>query len=125
MVDVINSILQYSWRNEEYIIFVRYLLGTAYLPSPIDRIAFHFFDTLVPKPEKMLFIDIKPEVAYRRIIKRTKSTREMFEEPEALRKTRDKGLSLAWLAKWHIVDGSKSPAEVEYLIRNLLELDSS
>ena len=124
-LDVMNSILQYSWRNEDYIIFVRYLLGTAYLPSPIDKIAYHFFDTLVPKPEKILFIDIKPEVAYKRIINRTQISREMFEEPKALRETREKGLALALLAKWQIVDGSRPPSEVATNIRILLKLNAT
>jgi len=43
MVDVIRSILLYSWQRYDYVVFVRYLMGTAYLPSPLYRIAYHFF----------------------------------------------------------------------------------
>ena len=122
MLDVLHSVLQYIWRDYDYIIFVRYLLGTAYLPSPMDRVAYHFFATIVPKPEKLFFIDIKPEVANERIMKRTDETFEMFEKPESLQKIREKGLELAIIGKWLIIDGGKPAKDVESVIRNLLEL---
>ena len=122
MLDVLYSVLQYSWRDYNYIIFVRYLLGTAYLPSPMDKLAYHFFVTIVPKPEKLFFIDIKPEVAYERITKRTNKRFEMFEKQESLQKIREKGLELAIIGKWLIIDGEKPPKHIESLIRHLLEL---
>jgi dTMP kinase len=122
MLDVLYSVLQYSWRDYNYIIFVRYLLGTAYLPSPMDKLAYHFFATIVPKPEKLFFIDIKPEVAYERITKRTNKRFEMFEKQESLQKIREKGLELAIIGKWLIIDGEKPPKHIESLIRHLLEL---
>ena len=122
MLDVLYSVLQYSWRDYDYIIFVRYLLGTAYLPSPMDKLAYHFFVTIVPKPEKLFFIDIKPEVAYERITKRTNKRFEMFEKQESLQKIREKGLELAIIGKWLIIDGEKPPKHIESLIRHLLEL---
>jgi len=121
MLDVLYSVLQYSWRDYDYIIFVRYLLGTAYLPSPIDKVAYHFFAIIVPKPEKLFFIDIKPEIAYERSSKRADKALELFEKPEALKKIRRKGLQLASLGKWLIVDGGKPVKDVESIIRNLLE----
>ena len=113
MLDVIHSVLQYSWRAKDYTIFVRYLLGTAYLPAPVDILAYYFFATLVPKPEKTLYIDIEPDVAARRIQNRTQNTPEMFEKPEALRKMRQKGLALASIGKWRIIFGNRALAEVE------------
>jgi len=98
-------------------------MGTAYLPSPIDKITYCFFAALVPKPEKMLFIDLKPEEAHKRIMKRTRTPFEMFEKPEALTKVREKGLALTLLGRWLIIDGSRSMAEVELTIRNLLEAE--
>lgn len=121
MLDVINSILRYSWRNEDYVVFVRYLLGTMYLPSPLDKIAYHFFYTLVPKPKITFFIDVQPSVAYRRIINR-KDRYEMFDEPKKLIKIRKKGFGLALLARWYIIDGSKPEVEVESKIHHLLML---
>jgi dTMP kinase len=122
MLDVLYSVLQYSWRKYNYIIFVRYLLGTAYLPSPMDRVAYHFFATIVPKPEKLFFIDIKPELAYERITKRTNKRFEMFEKQESLQKIREKGLELAIIGKWFIIDGGKPTKYIESIIRHLLEL---
>ena len=122
MLDVLYSILQYSWRDYDYIIFVRYLLGTAYLPSPMAKVAYHFFVIIVPKPEKLFFIDIKPEVAYERIIKRTDEAFEIFEKPESLQKIRERGLELAIIGKWFIIDGGKPAKDVELIIRNFLEL---
>jgi thymidylate kinase len=66
---------------------------------------------------------IKPEVAYERIIKRANNAFEMFEKPEALQKIRRKGLELASLGKWLIIDGQKPANEVELMIRNLLEIE--
>jgi dTMP kinase len=122
MLDVFHSVLQYSWREYNYIIFVRYLLGTAYLPTPIDKVAYYFFATILPKPEKLFFIDVNPEVAYERIMKRNDEGFEMFEKPESLQKIRKKGLKLALIGKWLIIDGEKSVKNVELIIRNSLEL---
>jgi dTMP kinase len=122
MLDVLYSVLQYSWRDYDYIIFVRYLFGTAYLPSPMDKVAYHFFATIVPKPEKIFFIDIKPKVAYERITKRTDKGFEMFEKQESLQKIRERGLELAIIGKWLIIDGGKPPKHIESIIRHLLEL---
>ena len=121
MLDVIHSILNYSWRDYDYTIFVRYLLGTAYLPSPLDKITYYFFATLVPKPETMVLIDVKPQAAYKRIRKRTNINPEMFEKPEDLEKIRRKGIALASIGNWQIIDGSKPPTEVEFAIRRLLK----
>jgi thymidylate kinase len=60
-LDVIHSILKYSWQERDYTIFVRYLLGTAYLPAPADICTYYFFSALVPKPEKTFYIDIEPD----------------------------------------------------------------
>ena len=121
MLDVLYSVLQYSWRDYDYIIFVRYLLGTAYLPSPMDKVAYHFFATILPKPEKLFFIEIKPEVASERIAKRLDKGFEMFEKLESLQRIREKGLELAIIGKWFIIDGGKPPKYVESIIRHLLE----
>ncbi|MGF3522602.1 MAG: thymidylate kinase [Candidatus Bathyarchaeia archaeon] len=125
MLDVLYSVLQYSrWRSCDYVIFVRYLLGTAYLPSPIYKVAYHFFAAIVPKPEKLFFIDVKPQIAYERIMKRAeKAAVEMFEKPEALQKIRRRGLELAAIGRWLIVDGGKPADDVELTIRKALGLN--
>ena len=110
MVDVIRSILLYSWRKEDYIVFVRYLMGTAYLPSPLHKIAYHFFALVVPKSELMFFLDVSPEKAASRIAQ-ARDKKEMFEDLDALRKVRVKALALAQSDKWIIIDSNK-PATV-------------
>jgi len=121
MFDVLRSVAQYSWRKCDYVIFVRYLLGTAYLPSFLYKVAYHFFSAVVPKPDILFFIDVKPEVAYGRVMKRAAQGFEMFEKPEELQKIRRRGLELALIGKWLIVDGGKPAEDVELAIRNSLE----
>jgi dTMP kinase len=111
MLDVIRSILLYSWRQVDFIIFVRYLMGTAYLPSPLDTVAYNFFSSVVPKSNNMFFLDVSPKEAAARIVKNRKQT-EMFETLEALKKVRAKALSLTRFDKWIIVDSNKPVAEV-------------
>ncbi len=123
MLDVLHSILRYSWRDFDFVVFVRYLMGTAYLPSPIDKLAYHFFATIVPKPDRLFFLDIKPELSYERITKRTNRSLEMFEKPEALQRIRRRGLGLASLGKWLVIDGGRPANEVELIVRNSLKLE--
>jgi dTMP kinase len=111
MVDVIRSILLFSWRREDFVIFVRYLMGTAYLPSPLDTVAYNFFSSTVPKSRNMFFLDVSPAEAAARIAENRTET-EMFESLEALRKVRAKALSLTRFDQWTIIDSNKPVNEV-------------
>jgi dTMP kinase len=119
MIDVIRSILLYSWRKLDYVIFVRYLMGTAYLPSPLHKIAYHFFALVVPKSEMMFFLDVTPEEAAFRI-SQNRNEKEMFEDLNALRKVRSKALSLASTGRWTIVDANKPMTEVAATIQRMI-----
>jgi dTMP kinase len=119
MVDVIRSILLYSWQRYDYVVFVRYLMGTAYLPSPLHRIAYHFFALIVPTSGFMFFLDVNPEEAYRRI-QQERSRREMFESLEEMKQIRRKALSLALMDTWKIINANKSVKEIEKEIRKSL-----
>jgi len=119
MLDVIRSISLYSWRRYDYMIFVRYLMGTAYLPSPLHRIGYHFFASIVPTSNLMFFLDVSPEEAYRRI-QQTRDRREMFESLEELERIRRKALDLASMDKWTITNANKPISEVEKEIRKSL-----
>jgi thymidylate kinase len=121
MVDVIRSIFLYTWQKYDYVIFVRYLMGTAYLPSPLHRIAYHFFALFVPKSDSMFFLDTTPQEAYRRI-RLARKDQEMFESINELRKVRAKGLSLALIGKWQIIDAGRSIEEVGVEIQRLLKV---
>jgi len=119
MVDVVRSILLYSWQRYDYVVFVRYLMGTAYLPSPLHRIAYHFFASIVPTSDFMFFLDVNPEEAYRRI-RQARDRREMFESLEELKQIRRKALSLALIDEWIIINANKSVNEIEKEIRKSL-----
>jgi dTMP kinase len=121
MFDVLRSILLFSWRKYDYVIFVRYLMGTAYLPYPLHKIAYYFFALTIPKSDFMFFLDIKPEDAYRRI-RQARNKREMFENIGELEKTRSKALSLVLTGKWKIINANRSITDVEKEIIKSLPL---
>jgi dTMP kinase len=114
MLDVIRSVLLYSWQKYDFIIFVRYLMGTAYLPYPLDRILYCFFASTVPTSDYMFFLDVPPEEASKRIREnRNPNALEMFESLENLRRIRTKALSLVSTGKWKIINGGHAAEEVE------------
>jgi len=119
MLDVIRSILLYSWRRYDYVVFVRYLMGTAYLPSPLHGIGYYFFASIVPTSNFMFFLDVRPEEAYRRI-RQTRKRLEMFESLEELKEVRRKALSLALVGNWIITDANKPIEDIEKEIRKSL-----
>ncbi len=94
-------------------------MGTAYLPSPLHRIGYHFFASIVPTSNLMFFLDVTPQEAYRRI-QQDRSKLEMFENLEELKRIRRKALSLALVDKWAVIKGNKPLKEVEKEIRKLL-----
>ena len=120
MVDVIRSILLYSWRKVDYVIFVRYLMGTAYLPSPLHIIGYNFFASWVPKSRNMYFLDVTPHEAAARISANRKE-KEMFESLEALKKVRAKALSLTRYSNWIILDSDRPEIEVAQTLRASLK----
>ncbi len=119
MIDVIRSILLYSWQREDYVIFVRYLMGTAYLPSPFHKIAYYFFLAFVPKSNAMFFLDVTPEEAVARINK-NRNEKEMFEDLSTLRKVRIRALSLIAAGRWTVVDADKPIIEVSETLKTLI-----
>jgi dTMP kinase len=121
MIDVIHSILFYSWRKYDYIVFVRYLMGTAYLPTPLDKIAYYFFTFIVPTSDFMFFLDVAPEVANSRI-RQARSKLEMFESLEELKRTRRKALSLALTGRWKILNANKPTEDIEKEIKKALHI---
>jgi len=69
----------------------------------------------------MFFLDTKPQEAYDRI-RRTRKNQEMFESVDELTKVRAKGLTLALIDDWAIIDADRSIEEVGAEIRKLLGL---
>jgi dTMP kinase len=119
IVDVLRSIFLTPWLKCDYIIYVRYLMGTAYLPPPLGVIAYHFFSIILPKPTKSIFLDIEPEEAYRRISLR-KSSKEMFESLAQLKKIRVRATSLAQKNNWSFISGEGALIDVENRILSSL-----
>jgi dTMP kinase len=120
MVDVIRSVLLYSWRDYDYVIFVRYLMGTAYLPAPLDRIAYHFFSAVLPTSDLMFFLDVTPGEAVRRLQTRREQL-EMFENVEELQETKKKAICLASLGGWKIVKAERTTKQVQEAIRRSIK----
>ena len=112
LADVIRSITLYAWRRVDYVIFVRYLIGTAYLPSPAHKLAYGFFSKLVPTKGDLIYLDVSPEEAYRRVVDNRIKT-ERFETISELSKTSGKALDLVSDGKWTIVNGNKPIPEIQ------------
>jgi dTMP kinase len=121
LIDVFRSILLYAWRRYDYLIFVRYLIGTAYLPIPLSRIAYRILALFVPTSDQMFFLDVTPSEADRRL-RATRQRFEMFENLEGLIQTRDKAISLASAGKWTIINANESVKQVQEKIRESLRV---
>ena len=119
LADVIRSITLYAWRRVDYVIFVRYLMGTAYLPSPAHKFAYNFFVKIVPTKGNLIYLNVSPDEAFRRVVKNRVKT-ERFENIDELSKTSDKALDLVSYGKWVIVDGNRSIPEVQNDIRRVV-----
>ena len=121
LADVYRSILLYSWRRVDCVVFVRYLLGTAYLPRPLHRVAYLFFSHIVPRARGMVFIDVPPAEAYRRV-SANRVTRERFETLEELEKTGRKAGDIVSMGGWVVVDGTRSPDQIHLAILKAIGL---
>ena len=87
-------------------------MGTAYLPSPLSRIAYKFFEAILPKPSYKIYLHVRPIEAYRRI-RENRREKEMFESLSQLRKVGRRALEMAVLYDWIIVDAGMSEDAVE------------
>jgi dTMP kinase len=122
MMDVLRSIKKYYGKKDyDTVIMVRYLMGTAYLPGRLARMAYDWFCNFVPTSDYMFFLDAPPRISLKRVRKRTE--KEMFETYKELIRVRKVALSLA--QGWHIIDTSKSKVEAFAHINKIIdELDS-
>jgi len=117
MFDVLQSIRKYYHKKEyDTVIMVRYLIGTAYLPTKLAKIAYRFFYNFVPTSDYMLFLDVSPDELVERFKKREK--KEMFENLKEIIKVRKKALIL--VKNWYIIDTSGSIDETTVKLQNIL-----
>lgn len=104
-LDVLVSVGRYNRARDGTFVFVRYLLGTAYLPEWLAPVGYRLFRNLLPFPDLALFIDIEPAVALRRIEARD-HRREMFETIEKLESVRAVAKALT-REEWVVIDNSE------------------
>ena len=106
VADVLRSlsVMKKEAKRYDTVIFVRYILATAYLPDRLAPLSYEFIAKLLPVPKRLLLIDIDPAVANERISKRAEK-KEMFEDPANLKKAREKLLLLA-SKDWKVIDNS-------------------
>jgi dTMP kinase len=104
--DVLVSLRLMRRDRQRYdtIIYVRYLMATAYLPERYIHLGYHFFAKILPVPRRLLLVDIDPKVALRRIEERNEA-KEMFEDIESLCKIRRKVLRLAFNG-WTVIENN-------------------
>ena len=118
MFDVLRSIRKYYRRKDiDTLIMTRYLVGTAYLPTKLAKIAYRFFLGFVPTSDYMFFLDATPEELLARISKREET--EMFENKKELIKVRKKALIL--VKNWIIIDTSGSVNDTFSKIEKVLD----
>jgi len=118
MFDVLRSVRLYFRKGDaDVLIMVRYLVGTAYLPKRLAKIAYSFFLGFVPTSEYMFFLDAEPEIVLERIIDREE--KEIFETIDSLVKVRSKALFL--VKKWYIIGTSGSINDTYLKIEKILD----
>ncbi len=118
MVDVLRSIKKYYGKKEyDTLIMVRYLMGTAYLPQRLAKIAYDLFENFVPTSDYMFFLDASPTKLLKRFEERDEL--EMFETLDELVKVRKKALLLA--ESWNIIDTTGTIEATFSHIENVLE----
>jgi len=121
LLDVVRSVVLYYWRRIDYVVFVRYLMGTAYLPQSLYKLGYLFFLRIVPRSPHMFFINTSPHEAHKRI-EQNRSQKEMFESLERLQKVYRKITRLASRPEWTVIDGDRSSDDIQRDIRAFLGL---
>ena len=119
MLDVLRSVKKYYHRSDiDTLIMVRYLVGTAYLPEKLSKIAYRFFFGFVPTSKFMFFLDCKPELVLKRY--KDRENLEVFENLQSLIKVRKKALDLVY--DWNIINSSGTIESTYDLIERKLNI---
>lgn len=119
ILDVLNSLRRLrGWKDHDKVIFVRYVMATAYLPASLYVTGYEFFCKILPIPEKLLLVDVTPTCALRRIEER-EHEREMFENLESLEKVRRKVLDLS-ARGWKVLNNCGSVDETRAQLAEVL-----
>jgi dTMP kinase len=120
VLDVLISVarLRRDLRDHDVLVFVRYIMATAYLPRRYARTGYDLFYKVLPIPRRLLLIDVSPEVALQRIARR-EDHEEMFENLAALNEGREKLLMLS--DGWAVLDNNGDLPETRRRLNMLLE----
>lgn len=116
-LDVIRSVRLY-YKKADTVIFVRYLIGVAYLPFPLAKLLYEIFYIILPTSRYMFFLDVNPEEALKRL--QLRDDNEMFENIHDLIKVRKKALEL--VQEWYIIDTGDSIQNIQREIDYTLEI---
>lgn len=116
-LDVIRSVRMY-YGKADTVIFVRYLLGVAYLPFPLAKLFYKLFETILPTSKYMFFLDVKPEEALKRL--KSRDDEEMFENLDDLIKVRKKALRLT--KDWLIINATDNIENVNVNLNTILDI---
>ena len=122
ILDVLDSLrkLKRDSETNQTVVYVRYLMATAYLPARLAPLGYDFFAKLLPIPKRLLLVDVEPAVAHQRITER-QHNREMFEDVGSLDRVRNKVLMLAERGGWKVIDNSRSEDESKRQLLKVLE----
>lgn len=119
MFDVLRSVKKfYRKKDVDTLIMVRYLVGTAYLPSKLTSFGYKFFFNFVPTSSYMFFLDAPSEELLKRV--QDRSEHEMFETMKEFKKVRK--IALRLVKDWFIIDTSGSIDETFSFIEEKLDV---
>lgn len=120
VLDILVSVAKMRTEFSRYddLVFVRYLMGTAYLPKRFARQGYYVCTKVLPVPKRLLLVDIDPENALRRMARRN-DQEEMFENLPSLKECREKILMLS--DDWRVLDNNSDEAVTRKVLEDQLE----
>jgi dTMP kinase len=120
ILDVLTSVsLLNRWRRQyDVVVFVRYVMGAAYLPKRYAKTGYAIITKVLPLPERLLLVDVAPETALHRMALRD-DKEEMFENQAALVNVRDKIMSLS--SDWTVLDNNDGEAKARERLSEILK----
>lgn len=120
ILDVVMSLFYVRRYGKAYddVIFIRYSMAVAYVPTRLVPLTYRIIESVLPIPDVKILIDIDPGTASSRIDSRGES-RELFETPQRLMKTRNKIMMIA--DSWHIVENTGSMEDLECQLSDILD----
>lgn len=121
--DVMHSIrlMKKAKKTNEYddFVFVRYIMAVSYLPKPLAKLAYKFFEIVFPTPDVKIFVDVTGPTAMARINSRGEEL-ETFETEEQLTKTREK-MHMFIPKGWYLIDNNGDFENTKTQILKVLE----